>query len=255
MYERQDSNSKLNIIIHMDESSDEIFRPSECTTYAVPGIFTFDSTINQCNECQTSAEREDLAHSKMTENGALDTSENNLFPCNSCETRLVQQNNGHDDRSELFSPGATFYEEANITPKDEKIFEAVNEALTSGSLTPLIKEELKCAIQSRRLKEGKNELKVEFSSEPKTFELSEEEVVKVENRRVQNRVAAQRFRERQKQKADELQRKCHRIESHNTQLRYELKKLREQKEHLRKSLEDHLKICPMVSQSLFTTPR
>ena len=172
MYERQDSNSKLNIIIHMEESSDEIFRPSECTTYAIPGIFTFDSTINQCNECQTSAENEDLAHDKMTENNRLDTSGNSLFPCNSCETRIVQQNNGHDSRNALISPGATFYEEANITPKDEKIFEAVNEALTSGSLTPLIKEELKCAIQSRRLKEGKNELKVEFSSEPKTFEVS-----------------------------------------------------------------------------------
>ena len=50
---------------------------------------------------------------------------------------------------------------------EKKILDATIKALNSGSLTPLIKEELRCTIQSRRLAEGKGELKVEFKSPPK----------------------------------------------------------------------------------------
>ena len=39
---------------------------------------------------------------------------------------------------------------------------ATNEALQSGTILPLVKEELKCSIQSKRLKEGKSELTVQF---------------------------------------------------------------------------------------------
>ena len=46
---------------------------------------------------------------------------------------------------------------------------------------------------------------VSYTAQSLLLQLSEEEVVKVENRRVQNRVAAQRFRERQKLRAEELQ--------------------------------------------------
>ena len=49
--------------------------------------------------------------------------------------------------------------------------------------------------------------------------------------------------------------KCNRIEANNTQLRYELKKLREEKEKVRKELEDHLKICPFMSHGDPYVPR
>lgn len=45
----------------------------------------------------------------------------------------------------------------------ETITEAAKKALIDGKMTPLIKEELKYAIQTKRLKEGKEELKVEFT--------------------------------------------------------------------------------------------
>ncbi|GFR78924.1 proto-oncogene c-Fos-like [Elysia marginata] len=87
---------------------------------------------------------------------------------------------------------------------EEKILNATIKALNSGSLTPLIKEELRCTIQSRRLAEGKGELKVEFKSPPKKKTMSEEERARYLKRRVQNREAAQRFRQKQKDTSDML---------------------------------------------------
>ncbi|GFR78959.1 hypothetical protein ElyMa_000544200 [Elysia marginata] len=47
---------------------------------------------------------------------------------------------------------------------DSGLLRATMESLECGRLTPLIKEELRCRIQSRRLSEGKDELFVEFPS-------------------------------------------------------------------------------------------
>ena len=46
---------------------------------------------------------------------------------------------------------------------DSSLAEAAVSALTTGSLTPLVKEELKYAIQNKRLKTGKEELKVDYA--------------------------------------------------------------------------------------------
>lgn len=46
--------------------------------------------------------------------------------------------------------------------EDKDVFSAEREALSSGRITPLLKVELWAKIQSRRLSEGKEELKVEF---------------------------------------------------------------------------------------------
>ncbi|XP_070181749.1 uncharacterized protein [Littorina saxatilis] len=47
---------------------------------------------------------------------------------------------------------------------DTALLKATVESLNTGRLTPLIKEELRCRIQSRRLSEGKDELMVQFDS-------------------------------------------------------------------------------------------
>lgn len=41
--------------------------------------------------------------------------------------------------------------------------EAAKKAFLDGNVTPLVKEELKYVIQTKRLKEGKDEMKVEFT--------------------------------------------------------------------------------------------
>ncbi|KAH9489240.1 hypothetical protein Btru_048823 [Bulinus truncatus] len=52
---------------------------------------------------------------------------------------------------------------AEFDENEEKILRATVKAVQSGTLTPLIKEELRCTIQSRRLAAGKGELHVEFT--------------------------------------------------------------------------------------------
>lgn len=47
--------------------------------------------------------------------------------------------------------------------KDPNLMEAAKRAIVDGDITPLIKEELKYTIQSKRLKEGNEELKVMFT--------------------------------------------------------------------------------------------
>uniref|UniRef100_A0A2C9LM56 BZIP domain-containing protein n=1 Tax=Biomphalaria glabrata TaxID=6526 RepID=A0A2C9LM56_BIOGL len=80
---------------------------------------------------------------------------------------------------------------------DAGLLRATMESLECGRLTPLIKEELRCRIQSRRLSEGKEELLVEFPS-PTPSHPRPDEVQKRDRRREQNRRAAQKFRKKRK---------------------------------------------------------
>lgn len=60
------------------------------------------------------------------------------------------------------SPDAFLHELSCL--RDTALLRATVESLHTGRLTPLIKEELRCRIQSRRLSEGKDELTVHFES-------------------------------------------------------------------------------------------
>ena len=50
---------------------------------------------------------------------------------------------------------------------DEDLQNAIVQSWTTGSLIPLLKEELKLRIQTKRLSEGKDELVADFSPQPK----------------------------------------------------------------------------------------
>lgn len=80
-----------------------------------------------------------------------DTSSDNLYKLeeDSCERLLKMQNN--------------------------YLLNATLEALETGELAPIIKEELKYTIQSRRLAKGQEELKVEFPEEVE-YEVTETKV-------------------------------------------------------------------------------
>lgn len=49
-----------------------------------------------------------------------------------------------------------------ISSSQDSLMEAALAALGTGDMTPLVKEELKLTIQSRRLASGKGELRVNF---------------------------------------------------------------------------------------------
>ncbi|XP_067680763.1 cyclic AMP-dependent transcription factor ATF-3-like [Haliotis asinina] len=147
-------------------------------------------------------------------------------------------------------------EDINYTPgtglpvvADEKMVAATLAAIETGSITPLVKEELKCAILTRRFVEGKEDIKVEFTV-PEKKVLTEEEQERASVRREQNRMAAQRFRKKQKDTAEFLLKKTQKLESTNTKLRGELHRLQQERDRLKQQLADHLMICPVHDPSL-----
>ena len=50
----------------------------------------------------------------------------------------------------------------NDMAENMKLYMAAMESYRTGSLTPILKEELKYRIQSRRLSEGKDEMVIDF---------------------------------------------------------------------------------------------
>lgn len=134
-------------------------------------------------------------------------------------------------------------ETTSPTTPEDILLETIAATLDEESLKPLIKEELKNTIQLRRLIQGKNELQVNFEP-PEKYELSEEEKIKVVKRREQNRLAAQRFRDKQKELGSKLKMKIQKLESKNTELMTDIKYLRAEKDELVRRMKEHIGVCP-----------
>ncbi|KAF2984914.1 hypothetical protein EK904_013150 [Melospiza melodia maxima] len=88
------------------------------------------------------------------------------------------------------------------------------------------------------------------------FQSREEDDRKV-RRREKNRVAAQRSRKKQTQKADKLHEEYESLEQENTSLKREIGKLTDEMKHLSEVLKDHEKICPLLhcTMNFVTIPR
>ncbi|XP_013920612.1 PREDICTED: basic leucine zipper transcriptional factor ATF-like 3 [Thamnophis sirtalis] len=69
-------------------------------------------------------------------------------------------------------------------------------------------------------------------------------------RREKNRVAAQRSRKKQTQKADKLHEEYECLEQENTSLKREIGKLTDEVKHLSEVLRNHEKICPLIHCAL-----
>ncbi|XP_062981454.1 basic leucine zipper transcriptional factor ATF-like 3 [Elgaria multicarinata webbii] len=69
-------------------------------------------------------------------------------------------------------------------------------------------------------------------------------------RREKNRVAAQRSRKKQTQKADKLHEEYECLEQENTSLKREIGKLTDEMKHLNDVLRNHEKVCPVLHCSL-----
>lgn len=79
---------------------------------------------------------------------------------------------------------------------DEDISKAYDQSVKEDSLLPILKQELRLKIQTRRLSEGQGELLPEIE-EPKVYELTEEEREKYRRRLLQNRDSLRRSRQKE----------------------------------------------------------
>ncbi|XP_033735912.1 cyclic AMP-dependent transcription factor ATF-3-like [Pecten maximus] len=106
----------------------------------------------------------------------------------------------------------------------EKLNKVFLISVQEGDPLPLIKEELKYFIQSRRLADGKEELNVYFHP-PQKPQLEEEDKTKLKKRREQNRNAAQRFRNKRKTKKESKEQELDFLNSRNNELRSQVEDL------------------------------
>ncbi|XP_062324001.1 cyclic AMP-dependent transcription factor ATF-3 [Osmerus eperlanus] len=126
------------------------------------------------------------------------------------------------------------------------------------SFTPLVKEELRFAIQTKRLSHG---LSVDMSdcassSSDRPSEVSSgrrevtpEESDRRKRRRERNKVAAAKCRNKKKEKTDGLQKESEKLETVNAELKAQIEELKQQKQQLVYMLNLHRPTCIVRAQN------
>ncbi|XP_064621965.1 protein c-Fos-like [Lineus longissimus] len=126
---------------------------------------------------------------------------------------------------------------------DPKLTSAMIEATRTNTMTPIIKQEIRSAIQIKRLKKGKDELVVSLEPKSEREVLSSEDKRKRQLRKERNRVAAQKCRMKRKAKADVLVDESKDLESKNKHLWNTISELEEEKNKLLDMLKCHTPFC------------
>ncbi|KAK7506513.1 hypothetical protein BaRGS_00001988 [Batillaria attramentaria] len=121
-----------------------------------------------------------------------------------------------------------------------EVHTAMVEALASKSLTPILKEELRCKIQLKRLQHGQDEMTPDFTK--KSSSMSLEEIVKRNKKMEQNRVSAHKSRQRQKNLEKTIQAKLEDLQKQNKWLQEQARLLRQACKQARDWLDQH-KTC------------
>ncbi|XP_035276782.1 cyclic AMP-dependent transcription factor ATF-3 [Anguilla rostrata] len=125
------------------------------------------------------------------------------------------------------------------------------------NFTPLVKEELRFAIQNKRLSNGLSAVMSdclsscsERSTEPPVKkEATPEESERRKRRRERNKIAAAKCRNKKKEKTDGLQKESEKLESINAELKAQIEELKSQKQQLVYMLNLHRPTCIVRAQN------
>ncbi|XP_013886095.1 cyclic AMP-dependent transcription factor ATF-3 [Austrofundulus limnaeus] len=132
-----------------------------------------------------------------------------------------------------------------------------------ASFTPIVKEELRLAIQTKRLSNG---LSADVSSDGASSssdrayerplsraglkrELTPEEHERKKRRRERNKIAAAKCRNKKKEKTESLQMESEKLESVNADLKAQIEELKQQKQQLVYMLNLHRPTCIVRAQN------
>ncbi|KAL7872185.1 hypothetical protein SRHO_G00071680 [Serrasalmus rhombeus] len=125
-----------------------------------------------------------------------------------------------------------------------------------ATFSPLVKEELRYAIHTKRLSSGMSAAPSSSSSssaapsEPTARrELSSEELDRRKRRRERNKIAAAKCRNKKKEKTDSLQKESEKLESINAELKAQIEELKNQKQQLVYMLNLHRPTCIVRAQN------
>lgn len=130
------------------------------------------------------------------------------------------------------------------------------------NFTPIVKEELRLAIQTKRLSNG---LSVDMSSDGASSssdrasehpaasgvkrEISPQENERRKRRRERNKIAAAKCRNKKKEKTECLQKESEKLESVNADLKAQIEELKQQKQQLVYMLNLHRPTCIVRAQN------
>lgn len=126
------------------------------------------------------------------------------------------------------------------------------------NFTPLVKEELRYAIQNKRLSNGMSSLTTDRAcmntERPTELPVMKREAVPEENdrrkrRRERNKIAAAKCRNKKKEKTDILQKESEKLESINAELKAQIEELKSQKQQLVYMLNLHRPTCIVRAQN------
>lgn len=124
------------------------------------------------------------------------------------------------------------------------------------SLTPFVKEELRCAIQNKCLSNGTMSLletvtmSERYSEMPSVKkEISPEEDERRRRRRERNKVAAAKCRNKKKERTECLQKESEKLESINAGLKAQIEELKNEKQQLIYMLNLHRPTCIVRAQN------
>lgn len=137
-----------------------------------------------------------------------------------------------------FSPTSPTYSTMPPTPDT-----ASSLGSSSSNVPSFVKEELKLAIRSKRIREGKGDLKVEFVPPPPE-QLTEEEEMKRIEKREKNKLAAQKCREKKRILAEKLEAETRVLMKKQNQYKSEIQKLLDEREQLMEMVNIHKAVCP-----------
>ncbi|KAL7887854.1 hypothetical protein AOLI_G00028280 [Acnodon oligacanthus] len=125
-----------------------------------------------------------------------------------------------------------------------------------ATFSPLVKEELRYAIHTKRLSSGMSAAPSSGSSgsaapseAPARRELSSEELDRRKRRRERNKIAAAKCRNKKKEKTDSLQKESEKLESINAELKAQIEELKNQKQQLVYMLNLHRPTCIVRAQN------
>ncbi|RUS73875.1 hypothetical protein EGW08_018361 [Elysia chlorotica] len=123
---------------------------------------------------------------------------------------------------------------------DPRLQRARLEMERTNQITPVLKEELRLRILHKRMEKGEPEIETGASAEPKKYELTDEEKVKRERRKAQNRQAAKRCREKRKRNQLNEAEASELIRENNQKLAAEVRVLRQRYDYLMRFLREHI---------------
>ncbi|XP_046561984.1 activating transcription factor 3-like [Haliotis rubra] len=175
----------------------------------------------------------------------LDTSEVTIDP--SYEETLQSLYSEDDSQSDpLWNPNSTS-DASSTFGGDNSLDFLSQDSFLDASVTDVVKGSLKSRIHAKRLASGQEEIIVDLERPTSPKEPLTEEALQLHlERKEKNRVAAQKCRNKKRERADHLENDINRLENKQDHLKEEIQRLQDEREHLEEVINIHSVVCPKI---------